>query len=110
MGITRSDIFTDDVNKAAQLAKAFAHPARFTILRHLIHSKACIVNDLVDIVGLAQPTISQHLKELKSIGIIKGEIEGPRVCYCINEEVWDEFKVLFTGIIDMYDASRNCCK
>ena len=109
MGITRSDIFSEDINKTAQLAKAFAHPARLTILRHLIGSKACIVNDLVDVVGLAQPTISQHLKELKNIGIIKGEIEGPRVCYCINESVWDEVKDKFSELFELFDASRSCC-
>ena len=109
MGITRSDIFSENINKAALLAKAFAHPARLTILRHLISSKACIVNDLVDIVGLSQPTISQHLKELKHIGLIKGEIEGPRVCYCINDSVWKEVKDIFTELFDLYDASRSCC-
>ena len=109
MGITRSDIFSDDINKTAQLAKAFAHPARLTILRHLIGSKSCIVNDLVDVVGLSQPTISQHLKELKNIGLIKGEIEGPRVCYCINESVWDEVKEIFSELFELYDSSRSCC-
>ena len=109
MGITRSDIFSEDINKAAQLAKAFAHPARLTILRHLISSRTCIVNDLVDIVGLSQPTISQHLKELKNIGLIKGEIEGPRVCYCINETVWDEMKQIFSELFELYDSSRSCC-
>jgi DNA-binding transcriptional ArsR family regulator len=109
MGITRTDIFSENINKAALLAKAFAHPARLTILRHLISSRACIVNDLVDIVGLSQPTISQHLKELKHIGLIKGEIEGPRVCYCINDTVWKEVKDIFTELFDLYDASRSCC-
>jgi len=109
MGITRSDIFSDNINKTAQLAKAFAHPARLTILRHLIGSKACIVNDLVDVVGLSQPTISQHLKELKNTGLIKGEIEGPRVCYCINEPVWNEVKETFNELFTLYDSSRSCC-
>jgi DNA-binding transcriptional ArsR family regulator len=109
MGITRSDIFSDDINKTAQLAKAFAHPARITILRHLITTKACIVNDLVDVVGLSQPTISQHLKELKNIGIIKGEIEGPRVCYCINDTVWNEVKDTFSELFKLFDESRSCC-
>lgn len=109
MGITRSDIFSDDINKTALLAKAFAHPARLTILKHLIDSKSCIVSDLVDVVGLSQPTISQHLKELRNIGLIKGEIEGPRVCYCINESVWDEVKETFTELFTLYDSSRSCC-
>jgi DNA-binding transcriptional ArsR family regulator len=107
MGITRSDIFSDDINKTALLAKAFAHPARLTILKHLIGTKACIVSDLVDVVGLSQPTISQHLKELRNIGLIKGEIEGPRVCYCINESVWDEVKATFTELFTLYDSSKS---
>jgi DNA-binding transcriptional ArsR family regulator len=109
MGITRTDIFTDELNQAATLAKAFAHPARLKIIQHLIISRACIVNDLVDVIGLSQPTISQHLKELKSIGIIKGEIEGPRICYCINETVWKEAKAIFLDIFDSFPLASDCC-
>ena len=108
MGVTRSNIYTQDVNRTAELAKAFAHPARITIIKHLISVKGCIVNDLVEVVGLSQSTISQHLKELKNIGIIKGEIEGPRMCYCINEEVWNEAKQIFDEIFSSY-ISPNCC-
>lgn len=108
MGITRSDIFNQDINRTAELAKAFAHPARLTIIRHLIAVKGCIVNDLVEVVGLSQSTISQHLKELKSIGIIKGEIEGPRMCYCINESVWQEAKEIFDELFSSF-VSPNCC-
>jgi DNA-binding transcriptional ArsR family regulator len=109
MGITRTDIHTDELNHAATLAKAFAHPARLKIIRHLIETKACIVGDLVDMIGLSQPTISQHLKELKTVGIIKGEIEGPRVCYCINEEVWNEAKAVFKELFDSYPDKSTCC-
>ena len=109
MGITRSDIHSEELNKAAALAKAFAHPARLRIIRYLIDTKACIVNDLVDEIGLSQPTISQHLKELKSIGIIKGEIEGPRKCYCINDSVWLEARSVFEKIFDAYPIDQNCC-
>jgi DNA-binding transcriptional ArsR family regulator len=109
MGITRSDIHSEELNKAAQLAKAFAHPARLRIIRHLIETKACIVNDLVDEIGLAQPTISQHLKELKSIGIIKGEIEGPRICYCINDKIWNEAKQIFQELFGSYPVKDDYC-
>ncbi len=109
MGITRTDIHTDELNQAANLAKAFAHPARLKIITYLIESRACIVNDLVDEIGLSQPTISQHLKELKSIGIIKGEIEGPRVCYCINETVWNEARKIFQELFDSFPVSNECC-
>lgn len=109
MGITRSDIHTDILNREAQIAKAFSHPARLKIIKHLIETKSCIVNDLVDVIGLAQPTISQHLKELKSIGIIKGEIEGPRVCYCINDKIWLEAKTFFLDIFNTYSPNDDCC-
>lgn len=109
MGITRTDIFTDELNQAAVLAKAFANPARLKIIQHLIESRTCIVNDLVDVIGLSQPTISQHLKELKSIGIIKGEIEGPRVCYCINGTVWNEARSIFQKLFDSFPSNNLCC-
>ncbi len=108
MGITRTDIHSEAVNKIAMLAKAFAHPARVTILKHIIEAKGCIVNDLVEVIGLSQPTISQHLKELKNIGLIKGEIEGPRMCYCINEEVWNEARSAFLGIFSSYTPDICC--
>jgi len=109
MGITRTDIHSNELNKAARIAKAFAHPARLKIIQHLIAARACIVNDLVDVIGLAQPTISQHLKELKSVGIIKGEIEGPRICYCINDRIWDEARKIFQELFDSYPSSEDCC-
>lgn len=108
MGITKSDIHEDHVVRMSQYAKAFAHPARITILRHIIKQKVCIVNDLVEVIGLSQSTISQHLKELKNIGIITGEIEGPRICYCINEKVWNETKKVFEEIFSSY-TPPSCC-
>ncbi len=109
MGITRSDIHSDELNKAALLAKAFAHPARIRIIKYLIETRTCIVSDLVDEIGLAQPTISQHLKELKSIGIVKGEIEGPRICYCVNDNVWNEARSIFLDLFDSYPVDKNYC-
>ena len=88
MGTTKSEIFTDEQNKLATLFKVLGHPARVAIIQHIIKQNACICTDLVDELGLAQATISQHLKELKSIGIIQGSIEGKSVCYCIDEKVW----------------------
>lgn len=92
MGLTKSEIFTDQQNKLASQFKVLAHPARIAILQYIINQDACICNDLVEELGLAQATISQHLKELKSIGIIKGSIEGTSVCYCIDENVWQKLK------------------
>jgi predicted transcriptional regulator len=92
MGLTKTEMFTDEQNQLASVLKALAHPARIAILQHIIKQNACICNDLVDELGLAQATISQHLKELKNIGIIKGNIEGTSVCYCIDEKVWKALK------------------
>ena len=90
MGVTKTEIFTDSQNEIATITKVFAHPARVAILDHLFKANTCICGDLVDEIGLAQATISQHLKELKSIGVIKGNIEGTRVCYCIDTENWTQ--------------------
>jgi len=83
MGITRTDIFSDEQNQLSVMLKAIAHPARIAILQHIIKANACICGHLVDELGLAQATISQHLKELKNAGLIQGTIEGASICYCI---------------------------
>ncbi|UFH56787.1 helix-turn-helix transcriptional regulator [Spirosoma sp. KNUC1025] len=108
MGLTKTEIFTEHENRVAELAKAFAHPARVAILQLLIERKACICGDLVDELPLAQATVSQHLKELKRIGIIKGSIDPPRVCYCINETVWEEARQLFAGFMNQ-PVEQSCC-
>lgn len=108
MGTTKTEVFTADDNRIADLAKALAHPARVAILRLLAEKKACICGDLVDELPLSQATVSQHLKELKRIGIIKGEINPPRVCYCINEEVWQEAQQTFDSFM-AFLKSPNCC-
>ena len=110
MGLTKSEIFTPSQNELAGIAKVLGHPARIAILQEIIKSKSCICGDLVQEVGLAQPTISQHLKELKSIGLIKGDIEGTRVCYCINTEKWAEVKQLFHSFLDTHIPNKDeCC-
>jgi len=86
MGLTKSEIFTEQQNQISLIAKAFGHPARVAILQHLFKINSCICGDLVNEIGLAQPTISQHLKELKNIGLIKGNIEGTSICYCIDQD------------------------
>ncbi len=107
MGITKTQMFNSDQNELAIIFKVLAHPARIAILQHISDQKACICNDIVTEIGLAQPTISQHLKELKSIELIKGEIEGKKVCYCINLEKWKEVQVLMNSFFDK--AKLNCC-
>lgn len=109
MGVTKSDIFTAKQNHLATMFKALGHPARIAILQYILKQNACICNDLVEELGLAQATISQHLKELKNAGLIKGNIEGTSVCYCIDEKVWLKFKkelnVFFTDNV----TPGNCC-
>ena len=111
MGLTKTEIFTDQQNRIAVFAKAFAHPARVAILQQLFRTDSCICGDLVDEIGLAQPTISQHLKELKQLGLIKGIIEGTSVCYCINKENWTEMKELIALFLDqdIHPNEINCC-
>lgn len=109
MGATKTEIFTAEQNRLADLAKAFAHPARVAILQLLVQKKACVCGDIVDELPLAQATISQHLKELKRIGIVKGSIDPPRVCYCINEHVWEEARQLFGVVFDSFIDQPTCC-
>lgn len=92
MGISKTSIFTTTQNDLATIAKVLGHPARIAILEHVAKINACICTDLVDEIGLAQATISQHLKELKSIGLIKGSIDGKRICYCIDTNKWNEIQ------------------
>jgi predicted transcriptional regulator len=109
MGLTKTEIFTDEQNKLATLLKAMAHPARIAILQHIVKLNTCICGDLVEELGLAQATISQHLKELKTVGLIQGTIEGVSVCYCINPPVWNELKDQMSGFFAAYDLKAICC-
>ncbi len=109
MGLTKSDIFSDKQNKLASLFKVLGHPARIAILQYIIDQKTCICNDLVEELGLAQATISQHLKELKSIGIIKGSIEGKSVCYCIDENIWKTVQKEFNVFFNQHIKVDQCC-
>jgi predicted transcriptional regulator len=109
MGLTKTEIFTDEQNKLALLLKAMAHPARIAILQQILKANACICGDLAEELGLAQPTISQHLKELKTVGLIKGTIEGVSVCYCINPIVWNELKEQMSSFFAAYNLKDTCC-
>lgn len=109
MGLTKSDIFTEDQNRLADLAKVLGHPARIAILQHLIKVNACIGGDLVNEIGLAQPTISQHLKELKRVGIIQGTIEGTSICYCINPLIWKEIQTIFAIFFTNFTSKIDSC-
>ena len=102
MGVTKSDLFTATQNELASVAKVLAHPARVAIIQYLLQSNTCCNGHLVDELGLAQATISQHLKELKNSGIIQGTIEGVSVNYCINPRRWEEIKGIFNVLFDGY--------
>ena len=111
MGITKTNLFTEEQNRLAALAKAIAHPARIAIIQHIIKSNTCINNELVNELGLAQATVSQHLKELKKVGILQGTVEGKAMCYCINPEEWNfiknELNEFFNQSIGC--SSSDCC-
>jgi len=109
MGLTKTEIFSEQQNAIAVFAKAFAHPARVAILQHLFKMDTCVCGDLVIEIGLAQPTISQHLKELKQLGLIKGNIEGTSVCYCIDRENWIKMKQTLNDFFDQDIAAKGLC-
>ena len=107
MGATKSLEFSISHNKLAKYAKALAHPARLAILQFLIKKQTCICGDIVDEIPLSQSTVSQHLKELKDAGLIKGDIEGAKVCYCIDEKEWKTAQKSLNKLFDSYNG--NCC-
>jgi DNA-binding transcriptional ArsR family regulator len=108
MGVTKTAGFTKADIEIAELAKALAHPARIAIVKHLIAAKSCICGDIVDELPLSQSTVSQHLKELKEAGIIKGNISGTSVCYCIDEKVWNKARKVLDQLFESYN-SPDCC-
>lgn len=107
MGLTKSEEFSVKDNRIAKYAKALSHPARVAILRLLIQKQACVCGDIVDELPLSQSTVSQHLKELKLAGLIKGDIEGAKVCYCIDEKEWNVAKNYLNELFVNYAA--KCC-
>ena len=109
MGVTKHELFSVAQNDLATVAKALAHPARVAILEHLLKINQCICGDLVQELGLAQPTISQHLRELKNAGIIQGTIEGTSVCYCIHPDRWQEISKQFTTLFNQFKTPTNGC-
>lgn len=109
MGVTKSEEFTEKQNATAQLFKALGHPARVAIIEYLIKVNSCICGDIVSELPLAQPTVSQHLKELKNAGIIKGNVEGNTICYCINEKAIERLQTYFTTISNKMLLKNKKC-
>ena len=109
MGASKTEHFTEEENEMAKIAKALAHPARIAILEHLLKVNDCICGDIVSELPLAQPTVSQHLKELKNAGIIKGNIEGNSVCYCLNEATIEQLHLYLKEISNKLMSRKSCC-
>ena len=108
MGTTKTQIFSKQQNELAQSFKVLGHPARVAILQYISQQEACICNDIVDEIGLAQPTISQHLQVISKAGLIKGNFKGNSICYCININRFQEFQDLFNNYFNTTTA--NCCQ
>ena len=111
MAIHKKEEFTQREQDLAAFAKAISHPARIAILNVLATKNECICGEIVEVLPLAQSTVSQHLKELKNAGLIDGETDGPRSCYCINwksfEKFFGEFNSLFNKL--KIKNEKACC-
>lgn len=108
MGITKTEHYTDKQNQLAKIVKAIGHPARIAILEYLLKVNECICGDIVSELPLAQPTISQHLKELKNAGLIKGNIDGTAICYCVNKETFELISEYFSDF-NLKLKKEKCC-
>lgn len=109
MGITKAENFTEEQNQISTILKALAHPARIAIVEYILSVDSCICNDIVAELPLAQPTVSQHLRELKNAGIIQGTIEGNAICYCINAETFKKMEHFIAQIFHKIEKQNNCC-
>ena len=109
MGTTKSDIFTTEQNQVAEMAKALGHPARVASLQYLATQNSCVCGSIVSEIGLAQATVSQHLKALKEAGFIQGSVEGVSMCYCINTEHLNSVNRLLSSILSNCCKPSNCC-
>ncbi len=108
MGLTKTEDYTKSQNDLALFTKALGHPARIAILQFLIKTKSCVCGDIVDELPLSQSTVSQHLSELKKAGLIKGDIDGPTVCYCIDVKNWNKAKKMIGELLESR-AGIDCC-
>ncbi len=112
MAVNKRNEFEIKEVELADFAKAVSHPARIAILKTLAQKDSCICGEIVEVLPLAQSTVSQHLKELVTAGLIKGTVDGPKSCYCINWEVFQKFEQTFGQFFSKaksYEAKRNCC-
>ncbi len=107
MGVSKTQLFDQKQNELARVARVLAHPARVAILQYISRQDACICSDLVAETGLAQATISQHLAEIKKIGLLRGDFQGKNLCYCIDKEKWEDIQNLFDSFFTR--IGRQCC-
>ena len=112
MAAPKTDEFSANAIDLARFAKALSHPARIAILETLAKRDSCICGDIVELLPLAQSTVSQHLKELKQVGLINGEIDGLKSCYCLNAKAVKQLEKLFGNLLNALIKSLNsnkCC-
>lgn len=109
MGASKTEHFTEKQNSIATLARALGHPARVAIIEYLMKTESCICGDIVNELPLAQPTVSQHLKELKNAGLIKGSIEGTAICYCIDPKAIQKLQNYFDMISQKLSSQESTC-
>ncbi|MDX2360634.1 MAG: metalloregulator ArsR/SmtB family transcription factor [Crocinitomicaceae bacterium] len=109
MGLTKTDNYTERQVELSKMIKVLGHPARIAILESIIKTDACVCGDLVTEIGLAQSTISQHLKELKTVGLIQGTIEGTSMCYCIDAKNWNKLKDELNQLFNSAKCEGDCC-
>jgi DNA-binding transcriptional ArsR family regulator len=108
MGKAKTDEFTVRDVRIARYAKALAHPARIAIVQVLLQRSSCVCGTLVDELPLSQSTVSQHLKELKEAGLIKGDVEGTSVCYCLDLEEWKKATEALGGLLTKIGRACKC--
>jgi DNA-binding transcriptional ArsR family regulator len=110
MAFHKKEEFGKKEQELAEFAKALSHPARIAIMKVLAQKNECICGDVVEVLPLAQSTVSQHLKELKNAGLINGSVDGPRSCYCINWKAFEKFSAEFNSLFDkLKEANAKCC-
>ena len=109
MGLTKHEVFSESQNALALYLKAMGHPARIAILQQLVKEDRCVCGDLVDVLPLAQATVSQHLSELKKAGLIKGTISGTSMCYCLDKESWEKCIAMLDDLISEVKKLASCC-
>lgn len=109
MGITKTEGFSKEINEMSEVLKALGHPARLAIIEYLIASPSCICGDIVEVLPLAQSTVSKHLSELKKVNLIQGSISGNNICYCLNQETWRSIQDFVQVITNKACDSSQCC-